>query len=345
LTKARAILLVLQSLKSWLSTTQLSAMSSYQRSSRWFWTQRFILAGVQSGIPFNATLKSESRLIEKCDKARVFFADSVVRYMLVQKWLGPAMFVINQHPEKFETSIGLDRLSSGWQTHMADLMKHPERCIATDFSTFDHSEHLSLRAAATSVFVEICKHLGYSKQELICVRYVANEFLFPMLNFAGYVTQGETIQPSGTNLTAHMNGIVGALILRSSYFNHNDITSYFRDFVAMRDLGDDWLSTVSEEVDLEHWNSITYAEDCNLWGLTATPPEKGSVFQKVSNLYSEAYLKSKLWYNEDLSCAIGLLDPISIFKPLEWFERSKVANFEEQHIDTLRAIANECFLR
>jgi len=306
-------------------------------------TETQILAGGQSGIPFNATLKSESRLLEKCDKARVFFADSVVRYILVQKWLGPAMFVINQHPEKFETSIGLDRLSSRWQEHMQKLLDNPDRCMATDFSTYDHSQHLSVRAAVVSVFVKICEHLGYSKQEQECVRYVANEFLFPILNFGGYVAQGETIQPSGTNLTAHTNGIAGALLMRASFFKHlgNDLD--FREHVHVRDLGDDVISALEESVDLDVWNTIVYAQDCDEWGLVATPPQKDSKLQPFANVYEEAYLKSKFWYSDDLKCTIGLLDPISIFKPLEWFERSKEASFEEQHLDTLRAIVRECF--
>lgn len=300
---------------------------------------------IHSGLPFNATLKSEPRLLTKCDKARVFFAVSFYTYMLVQRYLFEAVVVINTNPELFETSLGKDRLATDWQKHLGDLLRFdPNRCIATDFSTYDQSQSSDLRKACANVFVSINRALGYSEMELRCTAYVANEFLQPILNLGSCLVYGTTTQPSGNNLTAHTNGIGTSLLARASFIKRHGLgANTFRQLVAMRTLGDDNIMTVSSDVDDTKWNALIFAEDCSEWGLQVTASVKDAELKKFSNLYDEPYLRSRLWYNRDLGCLIGALDPASIFKPLQFYEPSGTCSLAEQTMDILRGVVRESF--
>jgi hypothetical protein len=298
-----------------------------------------------SGLCYTATLKSEPRALDKCDTSRVFFSSPFATYIMVQKWLGPLIWVVNDNPELFETSLGRDRLSPGWFDHLKEILDQPqENGLAIDFGKYDMTQNQDLRNAAVNVFVEIARELGYDDVFLQNVRYIAGEFLYPLLNLGGFVTQGVTTQPSGNNLTAHSNGFGGSILLRTSFFKKYsyDDGCRFRDYVKVRNLGDDNYGAVTPKLDKLLWNQEVYAQDCTSWGLKATPPVKTAELGEFADMFSLDYLKSKPYYNEDLKTIISVLDPNSIFKPLQVIQRSTEVTIGEQMIDIVTSIVREC---
>jgi hypothetical protein len=120
--------------------------------------------------------------------------------------------------------------------------------------------------------------------------------------------------PSGQNLTAHLNSICNSLLLRMGFFAITGKTDGFRKFVHAFTYGDDLISGVHPEISL--FNHVSYAGFLREMDIEFTMPDKESDPVPFMHMSDVDFLKRKSVFHTELMRYVGKLDLDSINKSL-----------------------------
>jgi len=285
--------------------------------------------GRTSGSVYNCTIKSEARPPEKT-LARAFQSISLISNIITKQYTEPLMQVITCNGKAFETAIGSNALGRDWSVLTSDLFEADRLVSDEDYKNFDQTLCRELRQGGAMVFVEIAKALEWPEIEIKMLKSVCSEFLDPLINMRGAVIVGENLQPSGTNVTAHLNSIVNSLASRISFYMHHSADHNFRDYVRMITLGDDLLKSILADW-ADQWTPEMMKEDVATFGMVLTPGSKDdkALAWKKTDCHPQ-FLKRETIYNEDVGMPIGVLARKSKMRPFEMVTDLKIPPIAHQ---------------
>lgn len=274
---------------------------------------------LSSGCVFSCTLKSEPRSIEKTG-ARAFQAVNLIGFLLVKRAIQTHLSIITHSAHLFETVLGRNAVSPEWDENMREL--YGDRWLSDeDYKKFDQCQCIELRTAAARVFVKMSQKLGWDSKMLEILESTCSEFLRPLINVSGTIISTNNLMPSGTNVTAHLNGIANSIAQRVSYFKRCPQLGPFRSVVRLRNLGDDLLKSITP-VYKDLWTPEMTMFDLAEFGLTLTSGTKGEqlpVWKPPGT--PVGFLKRETFYNPDTRCLVGVLDPKSLLRPFTMTEK------------------------
>ena len=278
--------------------------------------------GVSTGSVFSCTLKSEPRSIEK-EGARAFQAINLQGFLLVKRALQPLMSIITHSADLFETVLGVNALSPEWDRNIRPLFG--DKLLSDeDYKNYDQSQVIELRTAAACVYREIAIALGWTPKMLNILEATCQEFLRPLINVNGVIISTDNLMPSGSNITAQLNGIANSIAQRVSFYKRVHHIPSFRSVVFQRNLGDDLIKCIIPEI-AHLWTPTMTKEDLFEFGLVLTPGTKGETELKWKPPGTPAwFLKRETYYNEDLQCLVGVLHPKSCLRPFTMHEKLSV---------------------
>lgn len=303
-------------------------------------------SGVSTGCVFNCTLKSEPRAIDKTG-ARAFQAVNLIGFLIVKAVLLPMMSVILVCPELFETVLGVNSLSPEWDRVIRELFLGGKWMSDEDYRKFDMSQVIELRMAAARVYVIIAQYFGWSEKMIALLEAVCCEFLRPLLAILGVIISTKNIMPSGSNITAEINGFGNSLAQRVSFRKrtmHSPIYGDFRSWVSQRNLGDDLLKSILEVL-RDTWTPEMAKEDLIEFGLELTPGTKGDTELVWKPPCSPlGFLKRQTYYNEDMECLVGVLHPKSLLRPFSMHEKLTIPP-NEYMLQICDNLVRECFFK
>lgn len=303
-----------------------------------------ILAGQHTGTCFIANLKNEA--VKDPKKAvRIFFAGAFYSYLIVKMVLGDVIALINSNPDFFETSIGLNVTSDQWHKRVSKSFEFGIDCINLDFSKYDQTQNSAISIAAANYILFLMKYLGYSDYELEIAQYVCHEFLSAIINVKGAFCLLNNLHPSGYLLTAHLGGLKGSLAMRVAFIECHGIESglTFKDYVWLNNLGDDNDAVLSPLVDKSKFNAVTLSEAIINMGMYAkNAVDKEQALDSFVSHQNRIFLKRETFYNCDLKRLVGVLDPVSIYRPFQMISDSP-PNMGDYTIDICRNAAHEMF--
>lgn len=295
---------------------------------------------------FNSTPKDEPTKLDK-EKVRLFQASPLVLTLLLRQYFLPITRLLHLFPLTAENLIGIDGDSKEWSelhAYLRDVNGRNEenRILAGDYSKWDQRLPSHLISGAYSVLLEVAKLCDYSEDDLLVMRGLVTECLYPVLNLNGDIVQMQGIMPSGISLTAVVNGISNSLAQRCHFFRDAmiyrnfrwrkcmDINVEFRQYVHSANYGDDTAGCVSRDV--RGYNHLTYRDFLAEIGMVFTMPDKLSTPTEFMHLCDVDFLKRKFVYNKDFGCVVGPKDTSSIFKSLHACIKSKAITREEHAI-------------
>jgi len=293
---------------------------------------------------FKSCPKSEAIALTK-EKKRLFqVAPTAYQTIVRQYFLGVAV-LLSQCPLLSECSVGINCASPEWEQMIANFEVFPsDQCIAGDYKDYDQRMSPDVTRAAWTCVIDIARALGAPEGDLHIMECIVSDMVSPVLAMEGTLLQLNASNPSGQNLTAHMNCVINSLLLRCVWFLNErargTVPRSFRDHVALQVYGDDNLATTDET----SFSMITISETLGKFGYVYTDAQKSDSLVAFIPLHNAEYLKRSSVYHPVLQCRVGALVQDSIFKSLHCFDaRSKVSKHEHA-ISVVDGAAFEFFL-
>lgn len=264
---------------------------------------------------FKACLKDEPTKKTK-KKVRVFEAAPIVLQLLIRKYFLPIIRFVSMAPVTSECAVGINCFGTEW----AELHEHVtsfgvDRIVAGDYSKWDLRLPAHLVLVAFDVLIRLA-HLSqnYTESDMEIMRGIATDVAYPVIAFNGTLMELHGSNPSGQNLTAHLNSICNSLLLRMGFFSLTGKTSRFREFVHAFTYGDDLISGVDPGIEV--FNHVTYAQFLREMDIEFTMPDKESDPVPYMHISDVDFLKRKSVFHTELLRYVGKLDLDSINKSL-----------------------------
>lgn len=293
---------------------------------------------------FKACLKDEPTLIGS-GKVRVFFAgDMMIQYALRKYTLG-FVRLLSIDPLLSEIAVGINCYSSEWQQlidHITHKGERNDTILAGDYSKWDLRLPAQLVSMAFNIIIRLAQASGnYTDEDIMIMRGLATDVVYFMCNYNGSFFMVHGGMASGHTLTAHLNSICNALLVRMGFFNVYPNCTDFRMAVHLILYGDDFMGGVSKEYHL--FNFLSYKEFLSSFNMIITPPRKKDEPKKYLTLDETDFLKRRSVFIPEISHSVGALELDSLFKSLYCRGKLEGCSKEEHAESVLRGFKRELF--
>jgi len=278
-------------------------------------------------------------------KVRVFTAAGIDAQMLIRAYFLPVAAFLSTFPLSSECAVGVNCFSTEYSELRDHWVKHGEdRILAGDYSSWDQKLTPQLMMAAFGVMISIAECSGnYTSDDLKIMWGIARDMSYPLVIINGVLVRLHGSNPSGQNVTSHVNSIINSLLLRCAFFvkyGGTIATGSFRKYVTNMTYGDDMKAGISKYVDFTFDEYKTFLAHLNM---KFTPPDKRATEGIRYFKESEAsFLKRTSVYMPELNTYIGQLEIESIYKSLYYVKKSKVS-YDEVITSTYQSALNEFF--
>jgi hypothetical protein len=264
---------------------------------------------------FKACLKDEATKITK-EKVRVFEAAPILLQLLIRKYYLPVIRFMSMVPVVSECAVGINCYGTEWsELHDHVTYFGGDRILAGDYAKWDLRLPAQLVMIAFDVMIRIARLSGkYSEDDLTIMRGIATDVSYPVIAYNGTLIELHGSNPSGQNLTAHLNSVCNSILLRMGFFHLTGIKACFQQYVHAFTYGDDLISGVHESV--PQFTHITYAKFLEEMDIEFTMPDKTSKPVAYLNIVDTDFLKRKSHFHNDFMRYVGKLDLDSINKSL-----------------------------
>jgi len=295
---------------------------------------------------FSAHLKDEATPKKKIEsgKTRVFTGAPFDWSLVVRKYLLSVIKLIQSNPYIFEAAPGINSQSLQWQV-MYNYLKHfgKDRMVAGDYKAFDKSMPASIILASFQIIINIVKEAGYSEEELLVVRGIAEDTAFPLVDFNGELIEFYGSNPSGHPLTVIINCLANCLYLRYVYTKLSPLGNCvdFKQKVNLMTYGDDNVMGVSTEA--PWFNHTTIQHELAKLGIVYTMPDKEAVSVPFVSINEVTFLKRGWRLDTDIGAVVAPLEMDSINRSLTMCVKSKALCDEAQCVEALVSALQEYF--
>lgn len=264
---------------------------------------------------FKACLKDEPTDVTKT-KVRVFEAAPILLQLLIRKYFLPVIRFLSMVPLVSECAVGLNCYGDEWSSlHEFITEFGDDTILAGDYSKWDLRLPAILVLAAFDILIKIAQLSGnYTQAQLRIMRGIATDVAYPVVAYNGTLVELHGSNPSGQNLTAHLNSICNSLLLRMAYFSITKETRAFRQMVHAMTYGDDLISGV--DASLPSFNHISVRDFLAHIDIEFTMPDKVSEPTPYMHISNVDFLKRKSVYNKEMGRFVGALQLSSIDKSL-----------------------------
>lgn len=277
-----------------------------------------------------AHLKDEPKKLDS-EKVRVFYGTQFTFLLLVRRYcLTLAKFYMD-HPEIFETTVGMNVYGPEWNDMAHKLtMESFKRLVAGDFFSYD-----SFMAAQ----MILCGGKGlrmiaywsenFDGDDMKVLIGIFSELANPMMDFFGTYIEVMGCNISGHSLTIILNDWVNKLYVRIVYFMvYNGFPpAKFRDIVTLYTNGDDNIASVKKGHN--EFNHTAIQEAFASFGVKYTMPDKEQESVPYLALEDVDYLRRRFVYNVKKERYGAALDKDSIYRMLQVYEPSTVISDDE----------------
>uniref|UniRef100_A0AAU7E2I9 Genome polyprotein n=1 Tax=Rousettus bat picornavirus TaxID=3141905 RepID=A0AAU7E2I9_9VIRU len=271
--------------------------------------------------PFITYLKDELRPIEKIHngKTRLIECSSLNDTIRMKQVFGRLFQSFHANPGSVTGSaVGCDP-DVDWSKFYAEMGGQP--LVAFDYSNYD----ASLGGVMFSALKLFLKRLGYSETDMICIDHIQNTTHLYKDKF--YTVEGG--MPSGCSGTSIFNSIINNIIIKTlclEVYSGIDL-----DHLRIIAYGDDVIATYPFPLD-----ASLLAEQGKNYGLTMTPPDKGSDFNET-NWENVTFLKRKFEPDTQFPFLIHPTFPMSeIHESIRW---TRAPAYTQEHITSLCHLA------
>jgi hypothetical protein len=270
---------------------------------------------------FKACLKDEPTPLDK-DKVRVFQAAPIVLQLAVRRYFLPIARFMSLFPAVSECAVGLNPMGPEWEDFQAHIAKYGrDRILAGDYSKYDLRMPAQITMASFRVFINLAVFCGYSNQDIRIMHGIATDIVYPTIAFNGDLLEMLGTNPSGNNITVHVNGTGNSLQMRCAFFKIEPEEEDFRSVVAAGTYGDDIKSSVKQGHD--KFNHISVAAFFAERDMKFTMPDKTSTPIPYMRDQDADFIKRHNKWIPELRTFVGALDEDSIFKSLHSNLKSK----------------------
>jgi len=283
--------------------------------------------GERFSVFFRANLKDEPTKFEK-ETVRLF-AGCPIDFLIVCKMaLSGLNRVMQLHWDHFECCVGVDNYSTDWtRLYNSFFQKGCEnRFFCGDYKHWDKTMAPTLLDAASRVILNMCKHCGYSHDELLVVQAIMTELIYPRYEWDGMYIQFLSSMPSGVFITVMMSNIANSLLFRYTFAKSCDDAYPFDEFIKCNFMGDDNVGTVAEGCDW--WNQQVHAHILAEVGIEYTSADKKSALTEFVTQKDVSYLKRGFVWNEELRNYLSPIEESSICKSLHNYMKRKGSSVE-----------------
>uniref|UniRef100_A0AAU7E355 Genome polyprotein n=1 Tax=Chaerephon bat picornavirus TaxID=3141862 RepID=A0AAU7E355_9VIRU len=272
-------------------------------------------------LPFVTYLKDELRPLDKVKKGktRLIECSSLNDTIRMKMTFGRLFQTFHANPGTVTGSaVGCDP-DVNWSTFYAEMGAQP--LIAFDYSNFD----ASLGPIWFKGLSMVLRKLGYTDAHLKCIQHIKNStHLFKTME---YTVEGG--MPSGCSGTSIFNSIINNLIIKTLVLK--TYKGLDLDHLRIIAYGDDVVASYPFQLDAE-----ILAEEGAKFGLTMTPPDKGSSFNET-NWDTVTFLKRRFVPDEEFPFLIHPVFPMSeVYESIRW---TKSAANTQEHVTSLCLLA------
>lgn len=270
-------------------------------------------------VIFKASLKDEARPISK-KSVRVFLVGQLHFVILVRMYLTPFLEMFN-HNTLGECASGLDTMSEKFNEAMAEgVEKAGKRGFgAGDFEKWDRRISPLLKKSVREVLSAVAARLGIPSDTIWIMVGILLAIDVPCYVVMGFLFEAEWGEASGHAVTTKKNSTENSLAMRYSYFRHVGKTGVyasrpFRDFVFLKNCGDDTLTADSEGVGFT--NSVIQ-RGCAELGMTYSSPFKDET--EMPDYYPPhvaQFLKRYILWSPTLGRYVGSFEIETVAKAL-----------------------------
>nr|UMO75561.1 MAG: polyprotein [Raccoon dog picornavirus] len=271
--------------------------------------------------PFVTYLKDELRPREKVKKGktRLIECSSLNDTLRMKMKLGRLFQMFHKNPGTVTGSAVGCNPDIHWSQFYREFQENP--IMAFDYSNYDASLHPMWFYALKKVLLK----LGYKEEDLDCVDHIINST--HLYKTKKYVVEGG--MPSGCSGTSVFNSIINNLIVRTLVLRcYKGIDL---DELKILAYGDDVIVTYPFQLD-----ASIVAEEGKQFGLTMTPPDKGSDFNEVT-WENVTFLKRRFKRDDKFPFLVHPVFPMKeIYESIRWCRSASTTN---EHVHSLCLLA------
>jgi hypothetical protein len=203
--------------------------------------------------------------------------------------------------------------------------KRMDRFICGDYKKWDKNLGPIALGTAADVILGICRHCGYSEDQLKVVNAIMVEICYPLYEWDGLLLQCMTSLASGVFVTVMMSNHVNSLFCRYTFTKNARRLGKDENldrYVSLNFMGDDNFATVAPECDW--WDQHVHRDMLSEVGIIYTACDKESELPKFYTREQCTYLKRKFrMVDEDFNdCEPGACK--HVMAPIEESSLSKV---------------------
>lgn len=309
--------------------------------------QRILNSGERGNTVFKGSLKDEPTKLTK-DKARVFAGSNVSMTVVTRRNLLTFCKLVQDHPDAFESAVGVDVHSPDWTRIAKDVTKYGgDNMIAGDFKSFDGKMSVRFMLMAFRIIVDLCELSGnYDEEDLVGLRGIATEICYPVYDYFGTLVKFTGSNPSGHPLTVIINSMVNSMYMRYVYYKIAKEdgwwkTPAFSDVVALRTYGDDNLMGVKKGYkEINHTRFSKTFEQSEIEYTMAVKDEESKPYIKFNET---SFLKHYFVWDSELGLYRAQIEEDSIAKMLHAHVLSKVLTPEEHATEAIINVNNKRF--
>lgn len=280
------------------------------------------------------TLKDEPVKYSKNDtrNIRVFNCLPMGFNLICKKYLAPIKCFLRNNPFACESMVGIDMTNDGGDTikeRFSQINPGLDHVIEGDFTKMDKTINGAMAWAVVQVFIGIARFLGLDCERVALLVW-AN--FYCMYSIHGDLFQVGGMNPSGSDITVEINGVVNSLCHRVAFFKAVECprevfdegryglvgrTSAFQRENCLCTFGDDFLLAHAKRVDTEERFSHVAKV-----GMIMTDAYDKSAAPKYRSLWGCTFLKRGFYPDPEdkdrVMCGLqlpSLLRMIYILKP------------------------------
>lgn len=305
--------------------------------------EQTLLKGERIHTIWSGALKDEITKLTK-EKVRVFACCSMEFLLLTRKYFLMVSKLMMENSAQFECAVGVDAHGPSWTQLTQIMCKFGEdRIVAGDYKDFDSSMSPELTSSAFNVLIRICELANFSKDQILIMRGIATEIIFPMYEYNGEYYQVNGSNPSGHPLTVFINNICNSLYMRYAYYDIMGINyqTPFHENVSLLCYGDD--NKMSVKLGCDSFNHSSIAHSLFKIGVVYTMADKEAESVPFINNSECSFLKRMSIWNDDLQEYMAPLEIPSIVKSLHCSVASKELSQLEQFSESVENANREFF--
>jgi len=284
--------------------------------------EKTLAEGLRVYSPHRCTLKDEPTRLDK-DKCRVFMGSAFAYQFLMRKYFLMISIIIQEHPELFESCVGIKAMSLEWTRLYKHVFKYGKKItIAGDFGKYDQKLDIKVMFAFFKILIWMCERSGYSEFQLAVCRGLATETCMAVFEVRNEWLQFNCGNSSGNPLTVVLNGGCNSLYMRSAKIalQPKGCQRKFAELVALITYGDDNTMTVAEEAP---WFNHTAVSQCLAsWGMDYTMADKDSLSVPYIDGTEAEFLKRRWVWSDKYNRYLCPLREPSILKSLTCAKKS-----------------------